>query len=82
MQNPSCLLYGAGDVRFEDQPLPTIEDPHDVIVRIAYIGACSSDVRSMHNTAPKSNLKLKLNPRFTSGFMAASKIIMFRKMSL
>lgn len=44
MQNPSCLLYGPGDARFEDQPLPIIEDPHDVIIRIAYVGVCGSDV--------------------------------------
>lgn len=44
MQNPSCLLYGAGDARFEEQPLPIIEDPHDVIIRIAYVGVCGSDV--------------------------------------
>ena len=46
MQNPSCLLYGPGDARFEDYPRPTIEDPHDVIVRIAYIGVCGSDVHA------------------------------------
>ncbi|KAJ5581092.1 hypothetical protein N7450_007393 [Penicillium hetheringtonii] len=44
MQNPSCLLYGPGDARFENTSLPTIEDPHDVIIRIAYVGVCGSDV--------------------------------------
>lgn len=44
MANPSCLLYGPGDARFEDRPVPTIEDPLDVILRIAYIGVCGSDV--------------------------------------
>ncbi|KAJ5085232.1 hypothetical protein N7532_010003 [Penicillium argentinense] len=44
MQNPSCLLYGPGDARFEDLPLPAIEDPLDVIIRIAYVGVCESDV--------------------------------------
>lgn len=46
MQNPSCLLYGPGDARFENTSLPTIEDPHDVIIRIAYVGVCGSDVSS------------------------------------
>lgn len=45
MLNPSCLLYGPGDARFEDRPLPLIEDPYDVIIRIAYVGVCGSDVR-------------------------------------
>ncbi|KAJ5762950.1 hypothetical protein N7533_001631 [Penicillium manginii] len=45
MQNPSCLLYGPGDARFENISLPTIEDPYDVIIRIAYVGVCESDVQ-------------------------------------
>lgn len=44
MQNPSCVLYSAGDCRYENRPIPTIEDPHDVIIRIAYTGVCGSDV--------------------------------------
>ena len=44
MQNPSCLLYGPGDARFEDRPMPQLEDPYDVIIRIAYVGVCGSDV--------------------------------------
>ncbi|OQE10621.1 hypothetical protein PENFLA_c085G08448 [Penicillium flavigenum] len=44
MENPSCLLYGPGDVRFENQPMPVIEDANDVIIRIAYVGVCGSDV--------------------------------------
>ncbi|KAF4995455.1 hypothetical protein FGRMN_5136 [Fusarium graminum] len=42
--NPSCLLYGPGDARFEDRPVPEIEDPNDVIIKIAYTGVCGSDV--------------------------------------
>ncbi|KAJ4257488.1 hypothetical protein NW762_008612 [Fusarium torreyae] len=42
--NPSCLLYGPGDARLEERPVPQIEDPHDVIVKIAYTGVCGSDV--------------------------------------
>jgi len=42
--NPSCFLYGPGDARIEDSPSPTIEDPHDVVLRIAYVGVCGSDV--------------------------------------
>lgn len=44
--NPSCLLYGSGDVRYENRPMPVIEDPLDVIIRIAYVGVCGSDVPS------------------------------------
>jgi D-xylulose reductase len=42
--NLSCLLYGPHDARFEDRQVPTISDPYDVIIRIAYVGVCGSDV--------------------------------------
>lgn len=47
MQNPSCYLYGPGDARIEDHPMPEIKDPHDVIVHIAYVGVCGSDVNQV-----------------------------------
>ncbi|KAJ5098880.1 hypothetical protein N7532_005881 [Penicillium argentinense] len=44
-KNHACLLYGAGDARFEEIPVPSIEDnPRDVLIRIAYTGVCGSDV--------------------------------------
>jgi hypothetical protein len=42
--NLSCLLYDPHDARFENREVPTITDPHDVIIRIAYVGVCGSDV--------------------------------------
>ncbi|KAK9366681.1 putative D-xylulose reductase A [Lipomyces kononenkoae] len=42
--NFSCVLYGAGKVRFEDRPVPEISDPHDILIRISYVGVCGSDV--------------------------------------
>ncbi|KAG0652987.1 Xylitol dehydrogenase A [Hyphodiscus hymeniophilus] len=42
--NPACYLYGPGDAKFEDSPYPAIDDPYDVIIRIAYVGVCGSDV--------------------------------------
>ncbi|KAG8407130.1 Endo-1,4-beta-xylanase 2 [Metarhizium acridum] len=45
MTRPSCVLYGPGKVRFEDRPLPVIDDAHHVLVRIAYVGVCGTDVR-------------------------------------
>ncbi|CAF9936882.1 hypothetical protein IMSHALPRED_010939 [Imshaugia aleurites] len=43
-KNLSCFLYGPGDARYEDRAVPEIEDPHDVIIRINYVGVCGSDV--------------------------------------
>ncbi|KAL2108274.1 hypothetical protein VUR80DRAFT_4008 [Thermomyces stellatus] len=42
--NLSCVLRGAGNVRFEDRPIPEIKDPYDVIARVCYVGVCGSDV--------------------------------------
>lgn len=44
MQNPSIVLYGAKKAQLEDKPIPKIIDPHDVLIRIAYVGVCGSDV--------------------------------------
>ncbi|OHE98592.1 hypothetical protein CORC01_06043 [Colletotrichum orchidophilum] len=44
MQNPSWLLYGPGSAKIVDRPAPTLENEHDVIVRIRYVGVCGSDV--------------------------------------
>ncbi|KAE8153132.1 GroES-like protein [Aspergillus avenaceus] len=41
--NLSCLLYGPGKARFENREVPSIEDPHDILVRISYVGVCGSD---------------------------------------
>jgi len=42
--NLSCFLYGAGDARIEDRALPAIVNEYDVIVQMAYVGVCGSDV--------------------------------------
>jgi threonine dehydrogenase-like Zn-dependent dehydrogenase len=49
MQNPSIVLYGPGNARLEDKPVPEIVDGHEVIVQIAFVGVCGSDV-SLHST--------------------------------
>ncbi|KAH6676457.1 sorbitol dehydrogenase [Halenospora varia] len=44
MENPSVFLYGPGQAKIENSPYPTITDPRDVVLRIAYVGVCGSDV--------------------------------------
>lgn len=61
MQNPSCLLYGPGDARFEDRPIPVIDDPYDVIIRIAYVGVCGSDVRNDTTKSHRHKGKIQLS---------------------
>lgn len=42
--NISCMLYGPGIARYVTRPEPAIDDPHDVLIRISYVGVCGSDV--------------------------------------
>jgi D-arabinose 1-dehydrogenase-like Zn-dependent alcohol dehydrogenase len=44
MQNPSIVLYGPKSAKLEDTAIPELVDPHDVLVRINYVGVCGSDV--------------------------------------
>jgi hypothetical protein len=46
MQNPSVFLYGPQVAKIEDSSYPTIKDQNDVIIRIACVGVCGSDVCS------------------------------------
>jgi len=39
-----AVLYGPGDVRFEECPAPKIEQPTDVILRISATCVCGSDL--------------------------------------
>ncbi|KAH8163495.1 hypothetical protein CIB48_g4753 [Xylaria polymorpha] len=49
MQNPSVLLNGPHSASIEDRPIPTLGGTNDVIIRIAYVGVCGSDVHFWHN---------------------------------
>jgi threonine dehydrogenase-like Zn-dependent dehydrogenase len=39
-----AVLYGPGDVRFEDRPEPTIIEPTDAIIRLSASCVCGSDL--------------------------------------
>ena len=43
-QNPAIWLYGPNNAKLENHAVPEISDPHDVIIRINYIGTCGTDV--------------------------------------
>ena len=42
VSNPSAVLYGPGDVRIEDRPVPE-PGPAEVQVAVTAIGVCGSD---------------------------------------
>ncbi|GKZ21809.1 hypothetical protein AbraIFM66951_008727 [Aspergillus brasiliensis] len=44
MRNPGYFLHGPRVAKIEDQPIPELLDPHDVLIRIRFIGVCGSDV--------------------------------------
>src|SRR5437899_3958346 len=41
---PGAVLYGAGDIRFEERDAPTIIKPRDAVIRIAATCVCGSDL--------------------------------------
>ncbi|KAE8372568.1 D-xylulose reductase A [Aspergillus bertholletiae] len=43
-QNLSFVLEGIHKVKFEDRPIPELNDAHDVLVNVRYTGICGSDV--------------------------------------
>jgi L-iditol 2-dehydrogenase len=43
MPNLAAVLHGIGDLRIEDHPMP-VPGPHEVVVQIASVGICGSDV--------------------------------------
>jgi L-iditol 2-dehydrogenase len=43
MENRAAVLYGIGDLRIEDRPVP-VPGPNEVVVEIKSVGICGSDV--------------------------------------
>jgi threonine dehydrogenase-like Zn-dependent dehydrogenase len=46
------VLYGPGDIRFEDRETPRIEEPTDAIIRIAATCVCGSDLWPYRGVQP------------------------------
>lgn len=69
--NLSCLLYGPGKAKFEKRETPEIQDEHDVLIRIAYVGVCGSDVSSPSAPRKSSRTPDKMSRRSISGSTAA-----------
>jgi threonine dehydrogenase-like Zn-dependent dehydrogenase len=49
-----AVLYGPGDVRFEDRETPTIEKPTDAVIRMAATCVCGSDLWPYRGLQPMS----------------------------
>lgn len=48
----ATIMYGAGDVRVEEIPDPTLRLPSDAIVRVVRACVCGSDLHPYHTMAP------------------------------
>jgi threonine dehydrogenase-like Zn-dependent dehydrogenase len=48
----ATLMYGAGDVRIDSVPDPTIEEPTDAIMRVVHACICGSDLWPYTSMAP------------------------------
>lgn len=48
----ATMLYGPGDVRFEDVPEPTIQKPTDAIIRLSATCVCGSDLWPFRGLQP------------------------------
>jgi D-xylulose reductase len=49
-QNPAVYLSGPGQADIKESPYPEITDPHEVVLKIAYVGVCGSDVRILSSS--------------------------------
>jgi threonine dehydrogenase-like Zn-dependent dehydrogenase len=48
------VLYGPGDIRFEDREMPRIEQPTDAVIRIARTCVCGSDLWPYRGANPNN----------------------------
>jgi L-iditol 2-dehydrogenase len=40
----AAVLHGIGDIRIDHVPMPAVEHDHDVLIKMAAVGVCGSDV--------------------------------------
>ena len=45
----ATLMYKSGDVRVEEVPDPTIQEPTDALVRVTHACVCGSDLHPYHD---------------------------------
>ncbi len=48
----ATFMYGPGDVRVQDAPTPTIQEPTDAVVRVTLACVCGSDLHPYHSMTP------------------------------
>src|SRR5213082_121176 len=48
----AVVFHGVGDIRLDDVPEPTIQDPTDAIVRLTASAICGTDLHMVRGTLP------------------------------
>lgn len=48
----ATLMYGPADVRVEEVPDPSVEDPTDAVMRVTHACVCGSDLHPYHSMEP------------------------------
>ena len=64
-QTMKAVVYkGKGEVVLEDRPMPMIQKPTDVIVKVTLSSICSSDLHIKHGTVPRAKENTVLGHEF------------------
>lgn len=60
----AVVYKGNGKVALEDRPIPVIQEPTDVIVKVTLASICSSDLHIKHGTVPRAKENTILGHEF------------------
>ena len=66
------VFKDVNDLRLEDRPIPTIQDPRDAIVRVALSSICASDFHIKVGAVPSANKDIILGHEFAGEVVAVS----------
>lgn len=61
----AVVFAGAGRVRVDDVPAPSVAEPGDVVVRVARTAICGSDLHLLHGKTPGMNPGSVIGHEFT-----------------
>ena len=69
----AVVYKGKGEVVLEDRPVPVLQDPKDVIVKVTRSTICSSDLHIKHGTVPRAKENTILGHEFVGEVTKAGK---------
>lgn len=64
------VFKDVNDLRLEDRPIPTVQDPRDAIVRVALSSICASDFHIKVGAVPSANKDIILGHEFAGEVVA------------